>query len=96
MPHEASSPCVQESWSEHKKVHQKPASDGWAYATKRGRGRSKAMPTYNWTGSLRPYRISPTSEVPLHCGCSTRSVRVTESTALGRLHWHRSGIRTVM
>jgi hypothetical protein len=44
-------------------VHQKPASDGWMFVTKRGRGRAKAMPSYNYTGKLRPYPVSPTSEV---------------------------------
>ena len=46
-------------------MHQKPASDGWMFVTKRGRGRAKAMPSYNYTGKLRPYPVSPTSEVGL-------------------------------
>ena len=56
---------MQEAWVEHKKVHQKPVSDGWMYVTKRGRGRAKAMPSYNYTGALRPHPVSPTSEVCL-------------------------------
>lgn len=56
--------CFKEAWSEHKKVHQKPVSDGWMFVTKRGRGRAKAMPSYNYNGKLRPYPVSPTSEVP--------------------------------
>lgn len=32
--------------------------EAWLYCTKRGRARSDVMPEFNWTGPLRPYRIS--------------------------------------
>ncbi len=43
-------------------MHQKPAADAWLFVTKRGRARSKAMPSFGWTGELRPDRVSPRSE----------------------------------
>ncbi|PNW82456.1 hypothetical protein CHLRE_06g279750v5 [Chlamydomonas reinhardtii] len=69
LPKEASVFCSQEcfkaAWPEHKKVHSPPA-DAWLFCTKRGKARADAMPDFEWTGPLRPYRISPMREIPAH------------------------------
>lgn len=58
-------PRPQAAWPEHKKCHKAAAGagDGWAYCTKRGRGRSALMPPFHWTGDLRPYKIGPPRQV---------------------------------
>lgn len=56
--------CFKASWAEHKRVHVKAARQDWLFCTKRGRGRSKSIPSFEWTGDLRPYPISPTRQVP--------------------------------
>lgn len=56
--------CFKAAWPEHKKGHKAAAADGWAYCTKRGRGRSAVMPPFAWTGDLRPYKIGPPRQVP--------------------------------
>jgi methionyl aminopeptidase len=38
--------------------------DSWAYCTRRGRARAAAMPAFEWTGELRPYKIGPPRAVP--------------------------------
>jgi methionyl aminopeptidase len=51
---------------------QEPQPDGqqqqqqlpWLYCTHRGRGRSAAMPSFGWTGPLRPHVIAPPRQVP--------------------------------
>lgn len=58
----AGCPCssLQAAWPEHKSVHkQAAAAAAWLYCTKRGKGRSAAMPMFDWTGSLRPAPIGP-------------------------------------
>mmetsp|Transcript_17957 Transcript_17957/g.50260 ORF Transcript_17957/g.50260 Transcript_17957/m.50260 type:complete len:372 (-) Transcript_17957:191-1306(-) len=52
--------CFKEAWPTHKALH------NWKYCTKRGKDRSNDMPSFNWTGELRPYRIGPKREVPEH------------------------------
>ena len=54
---------MQAAWPEHKQAH-KAGPHAWAYVVQRGRGRSFAMPPFNWTGSLRPTMVSPRREVP--------------------------------
>jgi hypothetical protein len=54
--------CIQAAWAEHKKVHT-PAPDAWLYCTKGGKGRSMVMPDFKWTGSLRPWKVSPARPV---------------------------------
>ncbi len=61
-PRPALRDAEQAAWGEHKKVHQ-PAPDAWLYCIKRGRGRSLVMPEFDWTGPLRPGKISPMREV---------------------------------
>jgi hypothetical protein len=64
---------IQAAWPDHKAVHKQAAangssgsgSGGWAFCTRRGRGRSDAMPLFGWTGPLRPARIGPMRQV---CG----------------------------
>eukprot|EP00217_Crustomastix_stigmatica_P015138 CAMPEP_0183793070 /NCGR_PEP_ID=MMETSP0803_2-20130417/2982_1 /TAXON_ID=195967 /ORGANISM="Crustomastix stigmata, Strain CCMP3273" /LENGTH=509 /DNA_ID=CAMNT_0026037443 /DNA_START=48 /DNA_END=1577 /DNA_ORIENTATION=- len=41
-----------------------PKEERWRYCTSRGKGRSDAMPGFNWTGPLRPAPISPYRKVP--------------------------------
>ncbi|KFM24263.1 Methionine aminopeptidase 1A [Auxenochlorella protothecoides] len=55
--------CFAASWVDHKRLH-RPGPDGWHYATRRGAGRSLTMPDFNWTGPLRPWRISPMRSIP--------------------------------
>jgi len=45
------------AWNDHKKIHR--TSGSWMYATQRGRGRSDVIPSFSWTGNLRPERIGP-------------------------------------
>lgn len=55
------------AWPEHKKAHS-PPDDAWLFCIKRGRARSEAMPDFEWTGPLRPYKISPRRQVgPTPC-----------------------------
>jgi hypothetical protein len=54
---------VQQAWAEHKKQHKKEPDD-WLYCTQKGRGRSKALPDFSWTGDLRPDKIGPKRSVP--------------------------------
>ncbi|CAM6128628.1 unnamed protein product [Calypogeia fissa] len=39
-------------------------SEGWLYCIHKGQRRSARMPTWEWTGPLRPYPISPRRLVP--------------------------------
>lgn len=56
--------AVQLAWPEHKSVHKATsAAAAWLYCTKRGRGRSAAMPGFDWTGPLRPAPIGPPRQV---------------------------------
>ncbi|GLI61587.1 hypothetical protein VaNZ11_004004 [Volvox africanus] len=57
--------CFKLAWPEHKKMHFPPA-DAWLYCIKRGKARSDVLPDFDWTGPLRPHRISPQREVPDH------------------------------
>ena len=57
-------PSVQASWPDHKKVHRK-ASNGWLYVTRRGQGRAKEMPSFAYTGAIRPDVVSPMQQVKL-------------------------------
>ncbi|KAK4793874.1 hypothetical protein SAY86_011868 [Trapa natans] len=41
-------------------------NDGWLYCIKKGRARAPKLPHFDWTGSLRPYPISPYRIVPTH------------------------------
>ena len=78
---------VQMSWADHKKVHKK-AANGWLYVTKRGQGRAKEMPSFVYTGTIRPDVVSPTQQVGVaqlisnHClpwsstGLSASSLRL--------------------
>ena len=54
--------------------------EAWMYCLKRGQVRSDVMPDFDWTGDLRPHRISP-----------MRMVRKTEGRSSiwesGRLQW---------
>ncbi|KAK9918843.1 hypothetical protein WJX75_007458 [Coccomyxa subellipsoidea] len=67
LPKEPSAFCSQEcfkmAWAEHKHAH-KPGPHTWAYVTQRGRGRSFTLPSFAWSGPLRPERVSPRREVP--------------------------------
>ena len=54
---------LQSSWSTHKQTH-KPGSHTWAYVTQKGRGRNFSLPSFDWTGPLRPMMVSPYREVP--------------------------------
>lgn len=61
---------AQAAWGDHKSAHKAAATAtaaspnaGWAFCTKRGRGRSAVLPNFSWTGSLRPYTIGPTRKV---------------------------------
>lgn len=56
--------CFKASWPDHKRVHVKAARQDWLFCTKRGRGRSKTIPSFQWTGDLRPHPISPYRQVP--------------------------------
>ncbi|KAF8058467.1 MAP1A [Scenedesmus sp. PABB004] len=59
--------CFKQAWAAHKAVHKAAAaSEAWLYCTRRGRGRSDVMPSFAWTGPLRPARIGPTRAVPPH------------------------------
>jgi hypothetical protein len=85
--------CVQAAWAEHKKVHT-PGPDAWLYCIKRGKGRSMVMPDFNWTGSLRPGKISPARPVSgsqaWGVGCCTQAggvwVGLTCVAAVGQMH----------
>ncbi|KAK9868002.1 hypothetical protein WJX84_011144 [Apatococcus fuscideae] len=53
--------CFKEAWGQHKKVHKvKP----WLYVTNRGQGRTQTMPSFPWTGELRPDLVGPRRLVP--------------------------------
>lgn len=55
---------VQLAWPEHKSVHKAAsAAAAWLYCTKRGRGRTAALPGFDWTGPLRPAPIGPPRQV---------------------------------
>ncbi len=63
---------MQAAWVEHKKQHS-PAPDAWLYCVKRGKARSLVMPDCDWSGPLRPGKISParvvrTGKTVLCCG----------------------------
>jgi hypothetical protein len=76
-PHQ---PNSQAAWTDHKQVHasaraaqaplqqqqqqQQQPQLPWLYCTHRGRGRSAAMPSFGWTGPLRPHVIAPPRLVP--------------------------------
>lgn len=79
LPTETASFCCQEcfkgAWATHKQLHKTVVvednssttpgfPEGWGYAVQRGRGRSREMPMWNWTGDLKPYPISPKRVVP--------------------------------
>ncbi|PKI70406.1 hypothetical protein CRG98_009181, partial [Punica granatum] len=81
LPREGAAFCTQDcfkaSWSSHKSVHLKAklsslgqnsesVSDDWQYCLKKGQARTPKLPQFDWTGSLRPYPISPNSIVPAH------------------------------
>ena len=54
---------LQKSWAEHKKIH-RPGDHAWHYCIRRGESRALYRPEFKWTGSLRPYRIGPSREIP--------------------------------
>lgn len=58
--------CFKQAWPAHKAVHKPlpPSPDAWLYCLKRGKARSDTMPSFDWTGDLRPARIGPTRSVP--------------------------------
>eukprot|EP00897_Mesotaenium_endlicherianum_P005562 jgi/Mesen1/5033/ME000025S04431 len=65
--------CFKASWGAHKSVHKagSPAAadalaQGWLFCLERGAARTLSMPSFNWTGELRPYPISPMRTVPKH------------------------------
>ncbi|GBG74270.1 hypothetical protein CBR_g18681 [Chara braunii] len=41
-------------------------SRGWLYCIKKGQRRTQELPSFEWTGSLRPYPISQFRPVPAH------------------------------
>ncbi|KAJ4829976.1 Microtubule-associated protein 1A [Turnera subulata] len=41
-------------------------SEGWLYCVRKGQSRTPKLPHFDWTGSLRPYPISPKRFVPAH------------------------------
>ncbi len=53
---------AQQAWGAHKSVHKAGAGE-WAFCTRRGRSRSANMPDFDWTGPLRPFKISPRRQV---------------------------------
>ncbi|KAJ0962075.1 hypothetical protein J5N97_029903 [Dioscorea zingiberensis] len=65
--------CFKASWSSHKSVHLKSkittapseqVQDGWLYCLKKGQARTYELPYFDWTGTLRPYRISSMRSIP--------------------------------
>eukprot|EP00899_Mesostigma_viride_P025043 jgi/Mesvir1/5723/Mv09825-RA.2 len=78
LPRDTSSFCSQDcfkkAWSAHKQVHKvvKPMEGtltdgpftGWGYVMGRGRFRQTTMPSFPWTGTLRPDLVSPRRPVP--------------------------------
>ncbi|XVF79864.1 hypothetical protein PTKIN_Ptkin15bG0024200 [Pterospermum kingtungense] len=69
--------CFKASWSSHKSVHLKArlsslgmdknsdlANEGWLYCLNKGRSRTPKCPHFGWTGTLRPYPISPKRIAP--------------------------------
>jgi hypothetical protein len=90
---------VQAAWGEHKAVHKTAngsagSDEGWAFCTKRGKGRQSTMPLFPWTGGLRPHKISPRREVrrwrrwcwPLPCmpESTSRPARLPPTCLLSR------------
>jgi methionyl aminopeptidase len=57
--------CFKEAWPAHKASH-RPTTESWAFVTDRGAGRTFKMPSFSWTGALRPHRVGPRREVPPH------------------------------
>ena len=53
---------MQSAWSTHKQAH-KPGPHTWAFVTQKGRGRQFSLPSFDWTGPLRPMMVSPYREV---------------------------------
>lgn len=41
-------------------------SEGWLYVLRKGQARAQQMPTFDWTGPLRPFPVSPRLPVPAH------------------------------
>ncbi|KAF5838034.1 peptidase M24, structural domain-containing protein [Dunaliella salina] len=56
---------IQAAWPEHKQVHA-PPPDAWLYVVKKGKERSQIMPQFEWTGPLRPDKVSPARKIPSH------------------------------
>ncbi|KAH7429700.1 hypothetical protein KP509_09G062200 [Ceratopteris richardii] len=77
--------CFKESWAAHKLVHTEvqplqnngsitqqvsdSLSQGWLYCLKKGQTRCAKIPSFDWTGGLRPFPISPRRLVPEHIDC---------------------------
>ncbi|KAH7659502.1 Peptidase M24 methionine aminopeptidase protein [Dioscorea alata] len=79
LPREDASFCTQDcfkaSWASHKKVHlraklataapSEQVQDGWLYCLKKGQARTSELPYFDWSGTLRPHRISTMRSVPI-------------------------------
>ena len=76
----------------------KKATNGWQYVTKRGVGRTKEMPRFGWTGTLRPDVVSPPSQVELqpavhHCpACSRLSADLMQVMPAGPRQHRAAGV----
>ena len=77
--------CFKAAWPTHKAVHksqvQKQLEEGWGYAVDRGARRVAAMPTFPYTGGLRPAAVGPTRHVPPNVVCpdyATTGIPVSE------------------
>lgn len=55
--------CFKAGWADHKAAH-KDLKRAWRFCTDKGKGRSDTVPSFAWTGGLRPERISPKRKVP--------------------------------
>ncbi|KAL8111428.1 hypothetical protein AgCh_019232 [Apium graveolens] len=74
--------CFKASWSSHKSIHLKAkvsarepdtagqhnsvAPNDWLYCLRKGQSRTPKLPSFDWTGSMKPYPISKPRLVPAH------------------------------
>lgn len=58
--------CFKLAWAEHKAIHKAPF-DTALYVLDSGRSRCKEMPTFSWTGSLRPSTYAHSKDIWSRC-----------------------------